>query len=113
MPRLLIVKGWDCRQLITKSGTGLVPRRRPEDKAAEAPSVVPKRAPNTKTTGPDRLPIGMRRNCEKQLRFATRQGQQQRKDCLKKYVSWFPESREEDDEFQFRRDNPDSYIRCA
>ena len=89
----------------------VVPARNLE--AAEAPSVVPKRAPNTKTTGPDRLPIGMRRNCEKQLRFATRQGQQLRKDCLKKYVSWFPESREEDDEFQFRRDNPDSYIRCA
>ena len=96
---------------ITLSEPRVLPSRNLE--AAEAPSVVPKRAPNTKTTGPDRLPIGMRRNCEKQLRFATRQGQQLRKDCLKKYVSWFPESREEDDEFQFRRDNPDSYIRCA
>ena len=67
----------------------------PANRNAEIPSVVPTRAPSTKTTGPDRLSGGVRRNWEKQLRYATSQGPETRKNCLKKYGSWFPYSREE------------------
>ena len=87
----------------------------PANRNAEIPSVVPTQAPSTRTTGPNRESGGVRRNWEKQLRYATKKGPEARKAFLRKYGNWFPTSREDDDEFllQFRRDNPDEYIRCA
>ena len=87
----------------------------PATRKAEIPSAVPTQAPSTRTTGPNRYSGGCRRNWEKQLGYATRKGQEAREEFLKRYGSWYPNSREDDDEFllQYKRDNEGVYIRCA
>ena len=87
----------------------------PATRKAEIPSAVPTQAPSTRTTGPNRYSGGCMRNWEKQLGYATRKGQEAREEFLNRYGSWYPNSREDDDEFlqQYRRDNEGVYIRCA
>ena len=87
----------------------------PANRNAEIPSVVPTQAPSTRTTGPNRESGGVRRNWEKQLRYAEKKGQEARKEFLKRYGRWYPNSKAEDDEFleQYKRDNGGVYIRCA
>jgi len=86
------------------------PPQAPSHRKHRAP---PQAAPPQVPQGPNRESGGCRRNWEKQLQYATKKGARQ--EFLNRYGSWYPESREEDDEFleQYRRDHPEGYIRIA
>ena len=75
----------------------------PANRNAGIPSVVPTPRPQE----------DCRRNWVKQLAYATKKGA--RDEFLRRYRSWYPNSREDDEEFlqKYRRDNEGVYIRCA
>ena len=87
----------------------------PATRNAEIPSVKPTQAPSTRTTGPNRESGGTKRNWYRQLRFAESNGEEARKEFIRRYGHWHPKTRQEDDAFleQYRRDNPEVDIRCA